>query len=42
MNELKKISSVIIIKGGGPLEMITKFLEENFNNLLFLSNYKSN
>jgi hypothetical protein len=31
MNELKKISSVIIIKGGGPLEMITKFFEENFN-----------
>ena len=31
MNELKKISSVIIIKGGGPLEMIKKFLEENFN-----------
>ena len=31
MNELKKISSVIIIKGGGPLEMITKFFDQNYN-----------
>ena len=31
INELKKISSSIIIKGGGPLEMINKFFDENFN-----------
>ena len=31
INELKKIFSSIIIKGGGPLEMINKFFDENFN-----------
>ena len=31
---LKKISSAIIIKGGGPLEMVSEFFAKNFNNEL--------
>ena len=32
INYLKKISTAIIIKGGGPLEMVSEFFEKNFNN----------
>ena len=31
INYLKKISTAIIIKGGGPLEMVSEFFEKNFN-----------
>ena len=32
MNELKKISSAILIKGKAPLEIIGKFFDKNINN----------
>ena len=35
INYLKKISSAIIIKGGGPLEMVSEFFENNFNKNYF-------
>ena len=34
MNELKKISCAIIIKGKDALEIINKFFEQNFNKVL--------
>ena len=34
MNELKKISSAILIKGGLPFEMINEFFDKNYYNEL--------